>query len=532
MMRPVCCLLLCTLLSACNSDPSTGTGGADSTTTTETIQCDPPSPGSKVPFVDVTDEWNLTFEHHATTEFCDITDTVGGPGVCAFDADGDGDVDLYFLDREGFPNKLYRNDGQTFTDVTEGSGAGLTDDSHACLAFDYDGDGDLDLFVGNSGPDKLLKNTGGVFEDVTEELGLIETGYTTTATAADIDVDGDLDLFVGHLVTPETCPAGFCSPTPKACEAETNMLWVNTGGMFINESDARGITHQEPTLASLFFDFDSDGDVDLFVGNDIGSKNPDRLYKNDGTGHFKDAAQGLGLELYGTDTMGIDVGDADGDGKVDIVMTDFELQPTRLITCKDPVLPCDMVGINQESTQTVKWGIALADFDHDTDLDIFHTGGHVNVPVDHAGDLHQLHWNDEEGFFTYHVPSEGEALAERHLGRGAAFADLDGDLDLDIVIANADRPAQILLNQAAGGHALLVQLDSLSAGARVTVQSGGTSRTEHALVGGSYAGSSDPRVHFGLGNTCAVDVLVQWPGGAEKQIKGVSTGQSLLVVRD
>ena len=536
MPRLVPSLAAAALLTACSTGEDTSSGTTTGSTTTEDtgpdIQCDPPAAGSAVPFEDATAAWGLDFRHHAATEFCDITDTVGGPGACAFDYDGDSDIDLYFVDRAGFPNRLYRNDGEKLTDVTEESGAGLLDDSHSCLAFDHDGDGDLDLFVGNEGPDRLLRNDGGTFVDATADAGLLEDGFTTTATAGDIDGDGDLDLFVGHLVTPSTCPAGFCSPTPKACEAQKNALYLNEGGKFVDVTDARGITHVEPTLASLFFDFDLDGDLDLFVGNDIGSKFADRMYRNDGNGTFKDAAQGLGLTLYGTDTMGVDVGDADGDGKTDFVFSDFALSPTRLVTCADEVLPCEMVGISQESTESVKWGIALADFDHDRDLDVFTNSGDVNVTADHPGDLHQLHWNDGKGVFSHHAPAEGEALSQRHLGRGAVFADLDGDLDLDVVIANADDPAQILLNTAAGGHGLLVELDSRSAGARVSVKGKGVARMEHALVGGSYAGSSDPRVHFGLGETCAVDLTIEWPGGAKKTVEDVLAGQVVRVERD
>ncbi len=482
-----------------------------------------------MPFIDATQAWNLDVSHHVEGDLCAITDTVGGPGVCAFDRDGDSDIDLYFVDRAGHPNRSLRNDGGSFTDITSMGGDLIDSDSHACLAFDYDGVGALDRYVGNEGADTLLRNDGGTLTDVTAEVELFETGYTTTMTAADIDLDGDLDVFVGHLVTPSSCPAPICSPSPKACQAQANSLFLNEKGKFIESALERGISHIEPTLASLFFDFDSDGDVDLFVGNDIGAKNPDRLYRNDGKGFFKDAAQGLGLELYGTDTMGVDVGDANGDGKVDFVMSDFEFQPTRLVTCIDPVLPCDMVGISQESTEYVKWAIALADFDHDTDLDIFTTSGNVNVPPGYEGDRHQLHWNDGKGFFTHHEPTETEALAGRHLGRGAAFADMDGDLDLDIVVANLDRSAQLLLNQSASGHAILVGLSSSSAGARVTATSSAWSRTEHVLVGGSYAGSSDPRVHFGLGSACSVDLEVHYLGGEKKVIPGVKAGQNIAV---
>ncbi len=150
---------------------------------------------------------------------------------------------------------------------------------------------------------------------------------------------------------------------------------------------------------------------------------------------------------------------------IDLVVSDFRQLPTRLILCPRLELPCKMVGINQESTAAVKWGIALADFDQDRDLDIFTTAGDVEVPAGYTGDLHQLHHNDGKGVFTAYSPAPTEVLAERHIGRGAAFADLDGDLDLDVVVANADGPAQILVNEGTSGHALMVELDSLSAGA-------------------------------------------------------------------
>ncbi len=510
-----------------------GTGVSSGGSGGQTIAaCDHPAPeGASPPFIDATAAWGLDFRHHAHDGMCGVLDTVGGPGVCAFDYDRDGDVDLYFADRAPSPNRLYRNDGGRFTDVTAESGAGLTDDTHACLAFDFDGDGDLDLFVGSSGPDRLLRNDGGVFTDVTEAMAFVEEGFSTTATAGDIDGDGDLDLFVGHLVAPESCPAPYCWPSPGLCDAQKNQLFVNEGGVFVEAAEARGISGAEPTLASLFFDADGDGDLDLFVGNDIGAKFPDRLYRNDGTGVFEEAGGALGLAFPGTSTMGVDVGDADGDGALDVVISDYAQSPIRLALCPNSNEACQIFGIDEGSVESVKWSIALEDFDQDGDLDVFTVAGNTAVPEGYLGDRHQLHWNDGHGVFTKHEAGAGDPLAELHLGRGAVFADVDGDLDVDVVVANADRPAQLLLNQAASGYGLIVELDSLSVGARVTVSGPGVSRTELALIGGSYAGSSDPRVHFGLGDACRVSVTVEWPGGATKTVEDVATGQLLRIER-
>lgn len=151
------------------------------------------------------------------------------------------------------------------------------------------------------------------------------------------------------------------------------------------------------------------------------------------------------------------------------------------------------------------------------------------IPEGYPGDAQQLHLNDGRGVFRMHVPGPGDPLADRLIGRGAVLADIDGDLDLDVVIAAAGGPARLLLNQAAGGYGLLVDLGSRAAGARVTVSGGGMSRTEQSVIGGTYAGSGDPRVHFGLGGACHVDVTVEWPDGASTTVAGVETGTAIRI---
>ena len=227
-----------------------------------------PTPPAR-PFVDATSALGISASHHFATDFCDLTDTIGGPGVCLLDFDGDGDLDIYFVDRAPFANQLYRNDGDLFTEVGASVGAALTSDAMGCLAFDYDGDDDIDLFVTNNGRDELLRNDGGVFSEVGQEVGLLAEGFSISATAGDMDADGDLDLFVGRAVKLDTCP-DMCDLFPLACEAESNLLWENKGGTFVEVAASRGIAHPAPTLTNLFVDFDEDGDLDLYVGNDMG----------------------------------------------------------------------------------------------------------------------------------------------------------------------------------------------------------------------------------------------------------------------
>lgn len=488
-------------LAAC--DGASGTDGP--------AACDPPPEADPRFFVDRTEEVGVSFQHHMQSDLCHITDTVGGPGVCAFDFDGDLDVDLYFPDREGHASALYRNDGESFVDVAMQAGVAAPGDATGCLAFDYDGDDDLDLFVSTVGQDRLFRNDGGAFADASDALGDAEDGFSTSASAGDIDADGDLDLFVGHLVDLETCPDA-CYLFPINCTAERSRLYVNQGdGTFDELGAERGLGAIEPTLAALFFDRDADGDVDLYVGNDMGVVFLDRMYDNDGSGHFVDRASELGYSAAGTDTMGVDVGDLNGDGVTDMVTSDFEDRPGRVYRCDASGLPCSFESLPPESTDGVHWAIGMVDFDNDGDLDVFQTGGGVFDP-DRVGTPNQLFLNDGKGTLSYFQPGAGSGLGRAAVHRGAAFADLDGDADMDIVVAtNGGRP-ELLYNVGATGHGALVDVGTRGVGARVTATIGARSLTEHALIGGSYLGSSDPRVHFGLGDACEGSFVVESGG--------------------
>jgi enediyne biosynthesis protein E4 len=482
---------------------------------------EPPAPVG-APFVDKTNELGIDFTHHLATDFCKLGDTVGGPGVCVFDFDADDDMDIYFVDRQGHPNALYRNDGGSFSEVAAMQGATLTDsDSMGCLAFDYDGDGDQDLYVTTNGEDKLLRNDNGQFT-VAPASTIQATGFSVSASAGDIDGDGDLDLFVATVVDLESCP-DQCSLFPAVCTATRNLLFINNDGVFDEQAVARGIDDEAPSLAPLLYDHDDDGDIDIYVGNDMGLLFSDRLYINDGTGYFENKAEERGFDAPGTDTMGVDVGDYDGDGMTDVLISDFKGRPIRLLHCFASDIGCSNE-VLPDGLDYVKWGVGFVDFDHDRDLDAMISTGDV-AHLD--GSRTHLYFNDGSGQFREH---RGGSVETTNTSRGLAFGDLDGDGDVDAVIANAGGGAEVLFNQAAAGHALTVQLDSLAAGAKVTVTAQGKSLAEHAILGGSYAGSSDPRLHFGLGASCRADVHVRYVNGAERRLMDVSAG-TLRVTR-
>ncbi len=476
------------------------------------VVCQPPS-GDDRWFVDRSEEAGLAFMHRRNSERCDDLDSVDGPGVCAFDADDDGDPDLFLPNRAGADSAFYRNTGGSFVDATAEVGLLRPGDAIGCLAFDYDGDGDLDLHVSNIGPDVLYENDGGAFRDVTLAAGIDETGYSTSATAGDIDGDGDLDLFVARLADLDSCDDP-CTPLPINCaRMEQSLLYVNQGGIFSEESASRGLVEREPSLVSLFFDFDRDGDVDLYVGNDKGYEYPDRLYINDGSGHFVDRGAELGLDAPGSDTMGVDVGDLNLTGHTDLITTDYSGRPTRVF---HPAEPCRNDVLPEASADFINWAVGFVDVDLDGDLDVFQTSGTV-LDLEAAGSLNQLFLNDGVGGLTLVEPTAGSALSDRGIYRGAAFLDYDDDGDTDVVVTVNGGRARLLENVGARGNHVTVDVGTVAAGSLVTARAGARALTEHVLLGGGYLGSSEPRVTFGLGDRCFADVSVVGLNGALEQ---------------
>ncbi|MEK6608376.1 MAG: CRTAC1 family protein [Myxococcota bacterium] len=490
--------------------------------------CDPPTPeGAGAPlFRDDSAALGIDFVHHGdpkTENFIRLL----VPGVCLFDFNGDGRLDLYFADTAGNPNRLYRNDCGGFTDVTEAMRVGDLGEGVGCLAFDYDNDADMDLYVTNQGEDRLLRNDGCRFTDVTAEAGISEPLASTSATAGDVDNDGDLDLFVGVSTRP---PA----------------LFINDGaGAFHDEAAARGFVYSDQTLATLFVDFDADGDVDLFVGNDAGPVQPDRLYVNDGLGAFQDLAPAMGLAYDSTgdsaDTMGVDVGDYDRDGCLDVAITNLSNRHAFIYDCDcSPTITCHEasaeLGVAGPTAGYTNWGVGFVDMDQDADLDLFTASGLLGGAqmVPNTDQRNQLFWN-EAGVFVEHAPEPSDALEVEQNSRGAAFGDIDGDGDLDVVVANFGQPPAVLRNNAASGHFLMVRLVGTSSnrqgvGALVTVIIDGRTLTEPAVAGGSYLGSSDPRVHFGLGDAMFADLVVAWPSGIVQYLSDLQADQFLTVV--
>lgn len=491
------------------------------------------------PFVEATDALGITFER-IQPGLLTMPDVIGG-GVCMFDVDGDRDLDLYFTARAPRTNRLYRNDGARFTDVTEAWRAGPPSDTMGCLAFDADSDGDLDLLLTNWGPSALLRNEGSFFSDATAETGLVTDNLASSATAGDMDNDGDMDLVIGRFVDPASCRScpsqgkDECATDPHTCAPLRSLMFENRRGRFVEVGMERGIARAEPTLATVFVDFDLDGDLDLYIGNDAGRLFPDRMYLNDGTAHFTDRAAEMGLARdateHGGDTMGVAIGDYDRDGYLDLASTNIDERATLLFRCRagPSCVDARQEGIDLDATLgTIGWGIGFIDVDNDGWIDLFNTSGGFSSAD--AAERSHLFWN-RSGRLEHHGPGAGDALAVPGNHRGAAFGDLDGDGGVDVALGpNAGR-ARVLLNRAARGHHLTVALDTLSAGASVTVLVDGQTLRAPAVVGGSYLGSNSPWVSFGLGRACTATVTVRWLGGQTVTIPRVSADQTLFVAR-
>jgi hypothetical protein len=294
-----------------------------------------------------------------------------------------------------------------------------------------------------------------------------------------------------------------------------------------------------------FIDFDDDGFVDAWIGNDGGHDFPDRLYVNDGTGRFTDQAPVMGLDYnFRRDsgcTMGIDIDDFDFDRSPDALLSTFVGQPSILYRCvphPETGFDCDdvasMVGLTAHGT--VDWAGGFVDFDNDRDQDVFMVSGNF-LGLGRA-ETDTLYWN-AAGTFARHTPAAGEALSVEATGRGAAYGDLDDDGAVDVIVANVGQRLQVLRNQTQGAsHWLLVRLSGRQAnrdgiGARVTVRGeGGRTVTQKRVAGGdgNYSGTGDPRLHFGLGTWTTVDVEVKWPGGKVQIAEDVAADQVVTIV--
>jgi hypothetical protein len=490
----------------------------------------------------------------------------GGGGVALFDYDGDGDLDLYFTngwrlndppDRlqvaERGRNLLYRNRGDgTFEDVSEQ--AGVDDDGFGTgvAVGDVDGDGWLDLFISNFGPDVLFRNRrDGTFEPVA--AGPSIDGWSTAAVLFDADSDGDEDLFLGGYIDctlddvltaePELTWEGLkVMLGPFGLEGLGNEFFDNRGdGTFVRQTEERGLEDVGLfyTFAIAALDLDGDRDLDLYAAND---SNPNYVYENAG-GRFEEVGLWSGAALDGMGNaqagMGLATGDLDDDGRVDILVTNFAKDASTFYRNIADFLFEDStvdLGIGQATYSWLSWGAELVDFDHDADVDLFISNGHIYPQADRAPkagvDFKQsnLLLENVGQTFSNATSTAGQGLGVEESSRGVAAGDIDLDGDLDLALWNTDAPPTLLENVSTGtGSWMLVDAPRAI---RAEAHSADRVLFRHRVIGGSYVSVDDHRLHFGLGSASTVDRLqLQWPDGTDTVFLGLPANRVVRVVR-
>jgi hypothetical protein len=459
-----------------------------------------------------------------------------GPGVAIFDYNNDGKMDLYFPNSgpcDFFqPSKplraaLYRNNGDgTFTDVTER--AGVTNFGNfgiGAAAADYDGDGFVDLLVTNYGHNVLYRNRGdGTFEDVTRRAGLDAPGLYTSAVWFDFNNDGRPDLFVGSFVRyskelePECKTEGvhhYCYPA--SYYPWPSKLYRNNGdGTFTDVSVQSGMAkHPGKTFGVVAADVDGDGFMDLFVSND---SVPNFLFHNLGDGRFEEigleAGVGYSEDGIARSGMGVDAGDYDGDGRLDLFVANLNRERFSIYRNVGNLAFKDMAGpsnVGQETYMYSGWGLRFVDFDNDGDLDLVLANGHPDdlIETSHTG----LRWKEpllllenRSGKFVNRSGDAGEGFRQEYPARGLAVGDLDNDGWPDIVVANNGAPPVVLHHRGGTNH--WIGLVGAPPGAIVRWPRG----SRFVTAGGSYLSSQDPRVVIGLGSAAKLEwIEIEWP---------------------
>ena len=517
------------------------------------------APATPLPvFTDVTERAGIRFEHSYGDH--DVSNIVEGTGAGAifFDYDGDGNLDIYFVngawttainDNRGrtlqgkLSNALYRNDGDgTFTDVTVKSGVGDKSFGFSASAADYDGDGDLDLYVLNYGPNVLYSNDGdGTFTDVSAKSGLADGRWSLSAPWLDYDGDGDLDVYVANYLEYDDgkfrsyyAAAGY--PGPLSYSGQPDALYRNNGdGTFTDVTKEAGLWNADGrAMSAAAADLNNDGRLDIFVANDAMEN---YYYQNTGKGAFENKAVILGLAFgehgQGVSSMGPTVGDVNGDGLLDIYVPDMgygSLLVNRKKYFEDRITTS---GLAVMCGQYTGWGGILFDYDNDTDLDLFVTNGNAHHEYTEEDVLAA---NDGKGVFTDVASKSGSYFGEKYVGRGSAWADFDNDGDIDILIVNLNDKA-ILLRNDGGNRGNWLQVRPMlpggetdATGARITVATGSRRQIRDAVAVMGYLSQGDPRAHFGLGKASEADwVEIRWPDGSVRRMEKVQANQVLTV---
>ncbi len=530
-----------------------------------------PDDAPRVRFLDVAAASGIDFFHGRGVRSRILPEDTGS-GVAWGDVDGDGDPDLYCVNIPADPerpsdadsNRLYRNDGGRFVDITDAAGVGDAGGFGMSASFaDIDGDGDQDLYVTNWGPNRLFRNRGdGTFDEVGAAAGVDDPSWSAGVAWGDVDRDGDLDLYVCNYLdydlsvgavptemetTWEEIPFAL---NPNSFDSPPNRFYRNRGdGTFEEVAAELGVDNSEGrSLAATFCDLDGDGWLDLYVNNDVSAN---ALFRNR-SGEASTLAFIDLSAMTGTadprGSMGLSVADVGGrdepDGLPDLFITHWVAQENAFYqsfrTSAGHIEYRDRTRryrLGEISTDTVGWGCAFVDFDLDGRFDLAVANGSTLELADDPGRLKPeplfLLWNRGEQFVDL-SPNAGPVAASKHVARGLAAADYDGDGDVDLAIT-VNRGALLLLRNdtASAGRSLTVELsapDALRFGARVCVRrEAAVPQTRFAGCDVSYLSMHERNLVFGLGaDGGAWEVEVQWADGRMSRAEGKGSGRVVV----
>ena len=497
-----------------------------------------------------------------------------GSGAVFFDYDADGWVDLFLVDGGSLADaavaararpRLFRNVGAgKFADVTAASGIASREYGQGACAGDVDNDGRMDLYVTNYGPNQLYRNMGnGAFADVTGAARVAAGGWSTSCAFVDVDKDSDLDLFVANYLDAPKTNNRFCGDPqrrirvychPLNYKGLASVLYRNDGAapdgrrvVFTDISASAGVApHVGNGLGVAVGDYDDDGWPDVFVAND---GVPNFLFHNEGNGRFTEVGLLAGVSVARDGKpragMGTEFADYNGDGRLDLVVTNHEFETHSLFrndgsgTFTDATVES---GVGPPTLPFVGFGVAFFDPDNDGRLDLAIVNGHVidNTAVFRPGSSHAqrklLLRNTNGRRFQEAGRESGRGFAADGVGRSLIAADVDNDGGMDLLVTNNGALPELLHNgTVARGNAVIVRTIGTRSnrdgiGARITVTAGGRAHVREVKSGSSYLGQADLRAHVGIGDATRIDrVEIRWLGGEVQRIDTPPVNQILTV---
>ena len=535
-----------------------------------------PTPPPALAFAEKAKEIGVDFVHvTGATGKKWMPETMGG-GVAVLDYDGDGRPDLLFVSGAYWPGDpraaaqksslaLYRNEGNgpdglpRFRNVTKEAGLEKVFYGMGASVADYDNDGRDDVYVTALGGNHLFHNLGGRFEDVAKSAGVADSGWGTSSAWLDYDGDGRLDLYVGRYVdwspgrdlycTLDGKTKSYC--TPERYPGTSSHLYRNLGnGRFEDVTKKAGVFNEnQKALGVAPWDFDGDGRIDLLVSNDTA---PNNLFRNKGDGTFEDVGipAGIAVDEAGRarGAMGVAWADVKNGRGSAVAIGNFSNELKSLYWTDTGEVFLDespRSGVGPTSFLDLTFGVLFLDADLDGRMDLLLANGHVEPTVQEVQkdvayrQAPVLYVNAGGGKFVPLGPRSGD-LAQPLVARGAAYADLDGDGDLDLVIVENGGPARVYFNPT-NAPAKSVRLKLVgtgksnrdAVGARVTASFGGRTLAQQVSGGQSYLSASEKTLTFGLGAASKIDALeIRWPDGATQTMSDVPGGTRLTVVEE